>query len=40
MDEQAAADAAFSVLVALLAGNNLVHDVGYLDIAWIIGTAF
>jgi trimethylamine--corrinoid protein Co-methyltransferase len=31
MDEQAAADAAFSVLVALLAGNNLVHDVGYLQ---------
>ncbi len=31
MDEQAAADATFSVLVALLAGNNLVHDVGYLE---------
>ncbi len=31
MDEQAAADAAFSVLVALLGGNNLVHDVGYLE---------
>ena len=31
MDEQAAADAAFSVLVALLAGDNLVHDVGYLE---------
>jgi trimethylamine--corrinoid protein Co-methyltransferase len=31
MDEQAAADAAFSVLVSLLAGNNLVHDVGYLE---------
>jgi trimethylamine--corrinoid protein Co-methyltransferase len=31
MDEQAAADASFSVLVALLAGNNLVHDVGYLE---------
>jgi trimethylamine--corrinoid protein Co-methyltransferase len=31
MDEQAAADSAFSVLVALLAGNNLVHDVGYLE---------
>jgi trimethylamine--corrinoid protein Co-methyltransferase len=31
MDEQAAGDAAFSVLVALLAGNNLVHDVGYLE---------
>jgi len=27
MDEQAAADAAFSVLVALLTGSNLVHDV-------------
>jgi trimethylamine--corrinoid protein Co-methyltransferase len=31
VDEQAAADAAFSVLVALLAGSNLVHDVGYLE---------
>jgi trimethylamine--corrinoid protein Co-methyltransferase len=31
MDEQAAADAAFSVLVSLLAGSNLVHDVGYLE---------
>ncbi len=31
MDEQAAADASFSVLVALLGGNNLVHDVGYLE---------
>jgi trimethylamine--corrinoid protein Co-methyltransferase len=31
LDEQAAADAAFSVLVALLAANNLVHDVGYLE---------
>jgi trimethylamine--corrinoid protein Co-methyltransferase len=31
MDEQAAADAAFSVLVALLTGNNLVHDIGYLE---------
>jgi trimethylamine--corrinoid protein Co-methyltransferase len=31
MDEQAAADAVFSVLVALLAGNNLAHDVGYLE---------
>jgi trimethylamine--corrinoid protein Co-methyltransferase len=31
MDEQAAADAAFSVLVALLTGSNLVHDVGYLE---------
>jgi len=31
LDEQAAADATFSVLVALLAGNNLVHDIGYLE---------
>jgi trimethylamine--corrinoid protein Co-methyltransferase len=31
MDEQAAADAAFSVLIALLTGTNLVHDVGYLE---------
>jgi trimethylamine--corrinoid protein Co-methyltransferase len=31
MDEQAAVDAAFSVLIALLGGNNLVHDVGYLE---------
>jgi trimethylamine--corrinoid protein Co-methyltransferase len=31
MDEQAAADAAFSVLTSLLAGSNLVHDVGYLE---------
>jgi trimethylamine--corrinoid protein Co-methyltransferase len=31
MDEQAAADAAFSVLVALLVGSNLAHDVGYLE---------
>jgi trimethylamine--corrinoid protein Co-methyltransferase len=31
MDEQAAADAAFSVLVALLSGHDLVHDVGYLE---------
>lgn len=31
MDEQAAADATFSVLVSLLAGSNLVHDVGYLE---------
>ncbi len=31
VDEQAAADATFSVLVALLGGNNLVHDVGYLE---------
>jgi trimethylamine--corrinoid protein Co-methyltransferase len=31
VDEQAAIDATFSVLVALLAGTNLVHDVGYLE---------
>jgi trimethylamine--corrinoid protein Co-methyltransferase len=31
MDEQAAADALFSVMVALLTGSNLVHDVGYLE---------
>jgi trimethylamine--corrinoid protein Co-methyltransferase len=31
MDEQAAADAAFSVLVAFLTGTNLAHDVGYLE---------
>jgi trimethylamine--corrinoid protein Co-methyltransferase len=31
MDEQAAADAAFSVLIALLTGTNLIHDVGYLE---------
>jgi trimethylamine--corrinoid protein Co-methyltransferase len=31
MDEQAAADAAFSVLIALMSGHNLVHDVGYLE---------
>jgi trimethylamine--corrinoid protein Co-methyltransferase len=31
MDEQAAADSAFSVLTALQAGNNLVHDIGYLE---------
>ncbi len=31
MDEQAAADAAVSVLLALLTGTNLVHDVGYLE---------
>jgi trimethylamine--corrinoid protein Co-methyltransferase len=31
MDAQAAADAAFSVLIAQLAGHNLVHDVGYLE---------
>ncbi len=31
MDEQAAADSAFSVLIALMTGTNLVHDVGYLE---------
>jgi trimethylamine--corrinoid protein Co-methyltransferase len=31
LDEQAAADAVFSVTVALLTGTNLVHDVGYLE---------
>lgn len=31
MDEQAAADSAFSVLIALLSGTNLAHDVGYLE---------
>jgi len=30
-DEQAAAEATFSIFVALLAGNNLTHDVGYLE---------
>jgi trimethylamine---corrinoid protein Co-methyltransferase len=31
MDEQAAADATSSVLVALLSGQHLAHDVGYLE---------
>jgi len=31
MDEQAATDATFSVLVALLSGTNLAHDIGYLE---------
>ncbi len=31
MDEQAASDATFSILIALLDGHNLVHDVGYLE---------
>jgi trimethylamine--corrinoid protein Co-methyltransferase len=31
MDEQAAIDSTFSVLVALLTGTNLAHDVGYLE---------
>jgi len=31
MDEQAAADAVFSVMVASMTGTNLNHDVGYLE---------
>jgi trimethylamine--corrinoid protein Co-methyltransferase len=31
MDEQAAADVVFSVMIALLVGANLVHDVGYIE---------
>jgi len=31
MDEQAAADATSSVLVALLSGQHLAHDIGYLE---------
>jgi len=31
MDEQAAIDSAFSVLVALMTGTHLAHDVGYLE---------
>jgi trimethylamine--corrinoid protein Co-methyltransferase len=31
MDEQAASDGASSVLVALLSGQHLVHDIGYLE---------
>jgi len=31
MDEQAAIDSAYSVLVALLTGTHLAHDVGYLE---------
>ena len=31
LDEQAAVEATLSIFVALLAGNNLTHDVGYLD---------
>ena len=30
-DEQAATDAAFSTMVALQSGTNLVHDVGYME---------
>lgn len=31
LDEQAAIDSAFSVLIALLSGTNLAHDIGYLE---------
>ena len=31
LDEQAATDATFSILVALLSGTNLAHDIGYLE---------
>jgi trimethylamine---corrinoid protein Co-methyltransferase len=31
VDEQAASEATFSILAALLAGNNLTHDIGYLE---------
>jgi trimethylamine--corrinoid protein Co-methyltransferase len=31
VDEQAATEATFSIMAALLAGNNLTHDVGYLE---------
>jgi trimethylamine--corrinoid protein Co-methyltransferase len=31
LDEQAAIDSTFSVLVALMTGTNLAHDVGYLE---------
>ena len=31
MDEQASADTVFSVMVALLTGTNLCHDIGYLE---------
>jgi trimethylamine---corrinoid protein Co-methyltransferase len=31
LDEQAASDVTFSILVALLSGTNLVHDVGYME---------
>ncbi len=31
VDEQAATEATFSILAALLAGNNLTHDIGYLE---------
>jgi trimethylamine--corrinoid protein Co-methyltransferase len=31
MDEQAATDATYSILVAFLSGTNLAHDIGYLE---------
>jgi trimethylamine--corrinoid protein Co-methyltransferase len=31
VDEQSAAEATFSIMTALLAGNNLTHDVGYIE---------
>ena len=31
VDEQAAADAVFSVMIARLTGTNLIHDVGYIE---------
>jgi trimethylamine--corrinoid protein Co-methyltransferase len=31
VDEQAAAEATFSIMAAYLAGNNLTHDIGYLE---------
>ena len=31
VDEQAATEATFSIMISLLAGNNLTHDIGYLE---------
>lgn len=31
VDEQAASEGTFSIMAALLAGNNLTHDIGYLE---------
>ncbi len=31
LDEQAAVESTFSIMAALLAGNNLTHDIGYLE---------
>ncbi len=31
VDEQAAVESTFSIMAALLAGNNLTHDIGYLE---------